>query len=314
MKITRKLTQELHAPRGPSRRHVASMCQLSMMLDCCEGRGYNLQVDGPRTRAKLCSCVVNCGTCKGQARYLQSGVSLPCKDPSPMRVAASINQASIPSRYGYSRLDKFSNFTGNGKSVAHKLDLWSRQYGSTKRGLILEGPVGAGKTYLLTALVMSLAQRQVSVKFADFFELLTSLKSGYSNNKADDALIKPLIDVDVLVIDELGKGRNSDWELSVLDQLVMGRYNQNKIILASTNYSLKSKKMQPIHSSNLDHGNETGFRETFDQTLEERVGQRIFSRLIETCDLITLTGEDYRRRFLQPPMPKEPKMPRRPLS
>lgn len=301
MKITRKLTKELHAAKPPSTKgSVSNMCQLKMQLNCCDGLGYKINVDGPRTRAVICSCVESCGTCKGQARYLRSGLSVPCQDPSPIQISGSINQASVPSRYGFSRLNRFNNFTGNGRQIAQRLEAWSRGYTRhSNRGLLLEGPVGVGKTYLLTALVMELAMRQVSIKFVDFFELLTSLKAGYSNNKADEALLNPLINVEVLVIDELGKGRNSDWELSVLDQLVMGRYNQNKVILASTNYSTKSSKKPALHGIPLDHGNESRFRETnFDQTLEERVGQRIFSRLVETCDMVRLEGDDYRRRFL----------------
>lgn len=308
MKITRKLTKELHAPRKPcAQTSVASMCQLQMQLNCCDGKGYTLNVDGPRTRARLCKCVEGCGACKGQARFLKSGVSVPCRDPNPVHVVGTINQAAVPSRYGFSSLNRFNNFSGNGRQIVHRVADWSRSYHrQSKRGLVIEGPVGVGKTFMLTAVTMSLAMRQISVRFVDFFELLTTLKAGYSNNKADDSILRPLIDVDVLVIDELGKGRNSDWELSILDQLVMGRYNQNKVILASTNYSTQGG-LSVGQDINPDRGPDSRFRESnFDQSLEERVGQRIFSRLVETCDMVRLEGDDYRRRFLSSTSPNDP--------
>ena len=55
----------------------------------------------------------------------------------------------------------------------------------------------------------------------------------------------------------MGKGRNSDWEMSILDQLVMGRYNQNKVVVASTNYNLapENKIKIPLAQQALDNGN-----------------------------------------------------------
>lgn len=296
--------RQLYDQGIPSANAQASgaMCQLKMQLNCCQGRGFTITTTGALTRAQVCSCVTSCQVCLGQARFLQDNKAVPCHKPHPRVVANLLNGIGLPSRYGLASLSQFNNFTGNGQETLKAIKSWAHGYEKSQRGLLLEGPVGVGKTYILAALAKGLAARGFSVKFVDFFQLLSQLKANYSANRADDATLKPLIDVDILIIDELGKGRNSDWELSILDQLVMGRYNQNKTILASTNYTTTTRKAAPLYPQHLDSGEtfNKGFRENqFDQTLEERVGSRIYSRLLETCLFLKLSGDDFRRRFAQ---------------
>ena len=102
-------------------------------------------------------------------------------------------------------------------------------------------------------------------------------------------MLLPLIETEVLVIDELGKGRSSEWELNILDQLISKRYNASKITLITTNYvseDYKQKKGSGHSSQNEDQ-----------ETLENRVGSRIASRLREMCEFIPIEGDDYRRTF-----------------
>ena len=303
-KITRKLLQELHnKPAVSNGRSCApgGICALKHKMDCCDGRGFQIITEGPYTRAEVCPCVQTCPACFGQTRVVREGYATPCQHPSPTRIAAIINNARIPSRYGYSTLKNFSNHTGNCFEKRNEIVQWLHAFDKTKsKGLLIEGPVGIGKTYIIAAIGHALAKMGVSVQFVDFFQLLSELKAGYSKNKADTNLIKPMIDVDVLIIDELGKGRNSDWEISILDQLVMGRYNQNKPIIASTNYKAKSSQKVQLFKE-LDQP-DSSFRENqFEEPLEDRVGERIFSRLLETCHVVAMEGDNYR---LQPQMPQ----------
>ena len=90
-------------------------------------------------------------------------------------------------------------------------------------------------------------------------------------------MLLPLIETEVLVIDELGKGRSSDWELNILDQLISKRYNASKITLITTNYVSKE------------------YMKEDQETLEARVGDRIASRLHEMCEFIYIEGQDHRK-------------------
>lgn len=303
VRITRKLSQELHQPRDIDASAMGlSRCRLAERLSCCDGAGYRADVNGAVLVAKLCDCVTSCPSCFGQARRMKNGVAVNCREPSPLRIANLLTTAMIPSRYGLARLDSFSNYTGNGREMLATLKSWVREFRPReKRGFILGGPVGVGKTYLLAAVAKQLCARGFSVRFVDFMQLLQELKAGYEANKADETLLKPLYEVDVLVIDELGKGRQTDWELFILDQLVMGRYNRNKTIIASTNYDLKPDTKRAFgHNRHLDQ-EDSGSRFHLNQfeSLESRVGERIYSRFVEMCDLWNVTGHDYRKRFAQ---------------
>lgn len=301
MKITRKLTQELHSSRAPLTPSPLerSDCAIKKKLSCCDGIGYRLDLSGPWTQAQLCSCVTSCPSCFGRLRHMENGISVSCREPSPSRVVNIINDAGLPMHYGSARLDQFSNFTGNGREVLSFVHKWLAEFNpKSSKGLLIGGPIGVGKTYLIAALLKNLAARGHSVKFVDFFQLLSELKAGYAADKADASILNPLMHVDVLFIDELGKGRNNDWELSILDQMVMGRYNHNKIIVGTTNYGLHPQRRGAVGlNAHLDDSIKSGFNLDTYESLESRVGPRIFSRLIEMSRIVELTGDNVRLGF-----------------
>ena len=105
---------------------------------------------------------------------------------------------------------------------------------------------------------------------------------------------------DVLFIDELGKGRNIEWEQTILDQIVNGRYNRGKVIVSTTNYrhDVVADQKSPQSSFNRILDDQASFKKSdnagFDSLLS-RVGPRIFSRLNEMSEYFTLSGHDHRR-------------------
>ena len=278
-------------------------CALDYDQPCCKGKGYQVVSQGAYARGEICSCLKNCPQCLGKLFKKTTGGVIPCTSPNPSRICSLLNEADIPARYAHAELRNFSNRSGNCGRVLHKVTQWVSRYKELDRGLILSGPIGVGKTFILTALAKNLIQNGVSVKFVDFFQLVGQIRAGYSDQKSDQTFLKPLINVDVLIIDELGKGRNTDFELTVLDQLVMGRYNQNKIIVASTNCYLREspepqrglsqKKLDQLSSSQQP---QRALAPETAEHLSERVGPRVFSRLTETTYFIEMLGDDYRQK------------------
>ena len=119
---------------------------------------------------------------------------------------------------------------------------------------------------------MMIFRHGVAVRFMEFSRLLSLLKEGYSEGRSDAPVLTELAEVEVLAIDELGKGRLSDWELTIIDEVVSRRYNAMGCTLATTNYV---------------PGNPTGAAppnlsttQTSGQTLGDRVGDRVYSRLL----------------------------------
>ena len=298
MQSPRNLLKELKEPvLRLSREEYSFSCALESPKPCCGGSGLKVSASGPTLVGRLCDCVQNCKRCFGLSRYQSEGRSHACRSPSPQVQMRLLNQAAIPSRYAGASLDRFANRTGNCESVVKLLKNWLTHFKMPcEKGLLLSGRVGVGKTYILAALALGLVRRGFSVKFVDFFQLLTQLKAAYADDRGDAAILGPLGTVDVLLIDELGKGRCSDWELSVLDQMVMGRYNQRKVIVASTNYGLKASRPVADNSGRFE-SDHRGFSLDELESLEYRVEQRIFSRLAETSVLLELKGEDFRRQL-----------------
>jgi len=202
----------------------------------------------------------------------------------------AFNESGIPARHADSTLLTFRDTTSSSLTmVKAKVSRYLADYepgGGDNRGLILYGQVGTGKTHLLAAMVRSLILRRgTRSRFVEFSHLLADLKTGFDHGRGAAALLDPLVHVPVLAIDELGKGRNTEFEAMVVDELVSRRYNAALPILASTNFS-------PGPAT----GSMTGNQASADSrpALADRLGDRVYSRLREMCDFVPVKGQDYR--------------------
>ena len=136
-------------------------------------------------------------------------------------------------------------------------------------------------------------QHGVECKFVDFFELLRDIRHGYGEDISEKDFIDPYVGVKVLVIDELAKGRNTDWEITILDHFISTRYNDDdKVTWVTTNFSDNLENPLTPTGRNDKQGLSNAYSRF---TLEEKIGARIHSRLMEMCKKINLEGKDYRR-------------------
>ncbi len=259
--------------------------------DDCSWSGYIVKNGESYATAVLCGCVLGCAECGGTGNVLSTnerGYSYisPCSACRVVRRNVKLyNAAGIPAKYSQvlqvdayldlSRID--SSFQ---KALKYAKEQFVKKYPNNK-GFLLMGPAGIGKTHLAVGTISELTLHYgVKCIFADFFHLLSDLKQAYSEGTPENEVIMPLIETEVLVIDELGKGRSNEWELNILDQLISKRYNASKKTLATTNYV--TREIARVKGDS-------------DEILEVRVGERIASRLFEMCELIHLEGRDYRR-------------------
>ena len=157
----------------------------------------------------------------------------------------------------------------------------AREYPIVDRGLLFTGPVGTGKTHLCVAVLRELIDKKLTpCLFYQFGALLKEIQNSYNpiSQTSEFHVLQPVYEAEVLVLDELGASKPTDWVRDQMMQIINTRYNDKKLTIFTTNY--------------LDLR-----RTDKDETLEDRVGTRLRSRLFEMCKTIHLEGEDYRRKI-----------------
>ncbi len=247
---------------------------------------------GDFAHAQLTTALADCPDCGGTGLITGSvtrqGRTYETVTPCPTRKAGLraqlFNQARLPAIHAAATFDSYKPSNAEqDRALRYSRDFAFRW--PALRGFILSGPVGTGKTHLLCAALKHLAiEAGVKCGYVEISLLYSTIRRGFQDGKSGGEIIGPLSQLDVLAIDELGKGRGSQFELETLDELIARRYNAGKVTLFATNYSLKAPEERA----------QRGYFST-DQALDaskdskllcDRVGDRIYSRLCELCEFL----------------------------
>lgn len=159
---------------------------------------------------------------------------------------------------------------------------FAMEYPAVDRGLLLMGSVGVGKTHLAVSILKGLTERGFSCLFYEFSSLLKEIQDSYNphTHASELSVLAPVLNTEILVLDELGASKPTDWVRDTLAHVINTRYNEKKFTVFTTNYL----DMRPNDR---------------EETLEDRVGVRVRSRLYEMCRTVSMEGKDYRRKFDQ---------------
>ena len=142
------------------------------------------------------------------------------------------------------------------------------------------GPVGTGKTHLSAAILRGLMEKGMPCLFYEFGALLKEIQNSYNpvSQTSELKVLAPVYETEVLVLDELGAVKPTDWVRDTMMQIIGTRYNNRRLTIFTTNYF--DARHAPA-----------------EETLEDRIGVRLRSRLYEMCRTIIIEGEDYRRKL-----------------
>lgn len=218
----------------------------------------------------------------------------PCPGIQLDERARLFSAAQVPAVHANSTMETFKRHTteqAKGRDLVQEfLHGWP-----TSRGFIVSGPVGTGKTHLLAAALRHLTlERGVSCAYVEISLLFAQIRRGFNEGRSGGEIIQPLSRLDVLAIDEIGKGRGSAFELETLDELIARRYNSGRVTLFATNYSLNPPDKKATGYLTSDSALEAS---KDSRLLCDKVGERIYSRLCEMCDLVEFpTGTADMRR------------------
>ncbi|MCA9492039.1 MAG: ATP-binding protein [Myxococcales bacterium] len=262
----------------------------------CGGLGLVVARQDELAVARACACVGVCPLCQGTG-LVASGESFRaprrrCACQAVAQRARSFDAVGIPARHSDSTRASFVTSSKHQTAVQGAISRWLTEFdpGRENRGFVLYGEVGRGKTHLMVALLRELVLLHgVSARFVEFSHLLADLKAGFDAGRGAAELLDPLVRVEVLAIDELGKGRNTEFEATVVDELVSRRYNAMRPLLATTNYTPAPPTGRPVANAA-----EAQLGTAVLPTLADRVGDRVMSRLRETCDFVEVKGDDWR--------------------
>ena len=238
----------------------------------------------------------------------KGSVAVACDCGVEQRAVRVIERARVPKRYEHCDFESYVTDLADGKTwtAQHAQSLkqarlltqaFVRDYpGATEKGLLLMGSSGVGKTHLAVAALKELIKRGHAGLFCDYRELLKEIQASYNpaSESTEMGILEPIRTAEILVLDDLGASKPSAWVLEMIGLVLNARYNERRVTLLTTNYFDEAPETDP--APRQPGGQRIAVRE---DSLADRIGARMRSRLYEMCRTIEVFGPDFRREVRQ---------------
>src|SRR5215469_1222797 len=245
---------------------------MSEICPICEGAGLRVVQRDGRQFAEDCECRLK------------------------ERATRRLGRAGIPRRYEHCTLESYDTVApwshrslGAALMRARKF-VESYPLETAGTGLLLTGSIGVGKTHLAVGILQSLvAERGATGLFYDYRDLLKQVQNSYNATVRETELevLRPVFEAEVLVLDELGAAKPTDWVWDTVAHILNTRYNDRRTTIITTNYP----NAAPLGTE--PSSPRGAMRE---ETLGDRIGERMRSRLQEMCVVVEMHGEDFRQK------------------
>ncbi|MGI9034792.1 MAG: ATP-binding protein [Pyrinomonadaceae bacterium] len=230
----------------------------------------------------------SCPLCFGTGLEIVAGKGArQCECRKQKSHSNQIEKAKIPRRYENCHFHTYRAMNPSQERAFQYAWKLALEYPAVERGLLLMGSVGVGKTHLAVSILKGLTEKGFSCRFYEFGALLKEIQNSYNpiSQVSELKVLQPIFDAEILVLDEIGASKPTDWVRDTMAHIINTRYNDKKLTIFSTNY-LDERKAER------------------EETLEDRIGVRLRSRLFEMCKTVHIEGGDFRRSFDQIPQIK----------
>jgi DNA replication protein DnaC len=235
-----------------------------MVCSLCNGTGWRLlDADGHEV-VKRCECFQ-----KNQLERL-------------------VGSANIPARYEPCAFENFEAITPKLDLVKTLAKRFVEDYPVVDCGLLILGPCGVGKTHLAVSILKALIYKHGLVAlFYDFRDLLKKIQNCYNpiSQSSEMQILDPVLSSEVVVLDDLGSERPTEWVRDTFAYIINTRYNQKLTTLITSNFDDHPREFKTLSN---------GSRIPSEESLEDRIGLRLRSRLYEMCKVIRIEGSDFR--------------------
>jgi DNA replication protein DnaC len=267
-------------------------------------------VAGLNDRRKRIMPIDDCLLCRGTGWQMiprRDGAGLaavPCDCGMVERASRIMDRARVPKRYEHCDFESYSTDVGataaQTQSLKNAMNVtkgFVQNYPmSAEKGLLLTGASGVGKTHLAVAALKELIARGHAGLFCDYRELLKEIQASYnpSSESTEMSILEPVRTVEILVMDDLGASKPSVWVLDIIGLVLNARYNERRVTILTTNY-FDEPEGAPEAIKGPD-GKRVSVRE---DTIADRIGARMRSRLFEMCRTVNVEAPDFRREVRQ---------------
>jgi DNA replication protein DnaC len=294
----------------------AYSCRMAR-ADCphCEGSGW--KVVERTTEGAQALAADRPGAGAGEAKMVWA---VPCDCTTSDRSERALQRSRVPERYRHCDFENYETDNDIENVSREQMAAWNRSLGQakllvqkfaeeftpvadvrTEHGLLLMGPCGVGKTHLAVSAMKSIVLRGHSGLFYDYRELLKAIQDSYNpeSQATEMSVLEPVLKAEILVLDDVGSSKPSLWALETVGHVLNTRYNEKRVTLLTTNFLDSETGAGAGSSANgAPPTRVAGMRApTIEDSLTERVGKRIRSRLYEMCRTVEINAADYRKEI-----------------
>jgi DNA replication protein DnaC len=223
---------------------------------------------------------VTCTICDGTGwkPVLEDGVSrvVRCDCWKQQANDRALATARIQRRYSHCELTNFEQHYDSLRDAFRRAVRFVEQFPVVDKGLLLIGSHGVGKTHLAVAILKTVIRTKgARAYFYETGELLKLVRDTYASDTNEMEVLRPVLDADLLVLDDLGVEKTSEWVQEMLGHVVNIRYSERRPTVFTTNLIDSD---DPLHPKSFLY----------------RLGPRTRSRLFEMCDWVYMDAIDSR--------------------